>query len=192
MGIKQTIAVIAGMEADRVIGRYAISGAFAAFYYVEASVTEDLDVLVAFDRPSSEKKSGLTTLGPIFSYLGNKGYSEHRGGGIVVEGWPVQFLPVASDLDVEALARARDIELQVGDGESPVRTRVLRPEHIVATSLRVGRPKDFLRITQFLEEQAVDMSLLREVLDRHGLDDSWQSFCKRAGIPDPFDLHRRT
>ena len=58
MGIKQTIAVIAGMEADRVIGRYAISGAFAAFYYVEASVTEDLDVLVAFDRPSSEKNPG--------------------------------------------------------------------------------------------------------------------------------------
>jgi len=59
MGLRRTIGVINGMEAGSIIGRYAISGAFAAFYYVEATLTEDLDVLVSFDRPSTRGKSGL-------------------------------------------------------------------------------------------------------------------------------------
>ena len=191
MGLRRTIGVINGMEADSIIGRYAISGAFAAFYYVEATLTEDLDVLVSFDRPSTRGKSGLMTLAPIFSYLENKGYCEHQSGGIVIEGWPVQFLPVATELDAEALAEAREIEVPISETEGTVRTRVLRPEHIVATSLRVGGPKDFLRIIQFLEEQAVDLSLLSEVLARHGLEESWRSFCKRTGIHDHSDLPRR-
>jgi hypothetical protein len=192
MGIKRTIGVISAMEADGIIGRYAITGAFAAFYYVEATVTEDLDILVSFDQPSSRPASGLITLEPIFLYLQKKGYREHRKEGIVIEGWPVQFLPVAGELDVEALAQSREIEVPISDTEGPVKTRVLRPEHIVAKSLQIGRPKDFLRIAQFIEGGAVEMRALSDVLVRHGLEESWQNFCKRAGIHEQSDLHRRT
>ena len=184
MGMKQTLGVLNRMEAEGIIGRYAISGAFAAYYYVEPTVTEDLDVLVSFAEHSGREKSGLITLAPIFSYLREKRYVEHQKEGIVIEGWPVQFLPVASDLDAEALARAREIEIPISEAEGTVKTRILRPEHIVAISLGVGRPKDLLRIAQFLEEEAVDRKLLSDVLDRHGLTGAWQSFCKRAGI-DP-------
>ncbi len=180
MAIKQTIGVINRMEADGVIGRYAISGAFAAYYYVEPAVTEDLDVLIAFDEPSSQQRTGLVTLAPIFAYLKGMGYDEHRKEGIVIEGWPVRFLPVASDLDAEPLAKAQEIDIPIGEAGGAVKTRILRPEHILATSLRVGRPKDFMRIAQFVEARAFDPQGFSQVLRRHGLQNAWQSFW-RAG-----------
>src|SRR3989449_11564987 len=104
MGLKQTLDVLNAMEADGIIGRYAISGAVAAYNYIEPTVTADLDILISFHETSARPKSGLITLAPIFAYLKAKGYQEHRKEGLIIQGWPVQFLPVASDLDAEALA----------------------------------------------------------------------------------------
>jgi hypothetical protein len=67
MGMKQTLEVISAMEAAGIIGRYAISGAVAAFNYVEAAVTEDLDILISFNWGTAEGLSGLITLTPIYS-----------------------------------------------------------------------------------------------------------------------------
>ena len=185
MAIKETLEIINAMEADGVIGRYAIAGAVAAYNYIEPAVTDDLDILVSFREARHQAASGLITLAPIFSYLKARGYDEHRKEGVVIAGWPVQFLPIANDLDAEALAAAQEVEIDINDTIKPVRTRILRAEHIVATCLRVGRPRDFIRITQFLEEDAVDIAVLCRVLDRHGLTPEWQSFCRRTGIPDP-------
>jgi hypothetical protein len=185
MGMKQTLDVINRMEADRIIGRYAIAGAVAAYNYIEPTVTEDVDILVAFDSSPRQPQSGLVTLGPVLSYLKDKGYSEFRKEGILIEGWAVQFIPVASDLDAEALAKADDVELEIGPNEGSVKARVLRPEYLIATALRVGRPKDRLRIAQFLDEAAVGLESLCDVIGRHGLGDAWLTFCGRAGIADP-------
>ena len=173
------------MEADGVIGRYAIAGAIAAYNYVSAAVTDDLDILVSFDRAPDQVTSGLITLAPIYAYLRAKGYDEHRREGIVIEGWPVQFLPVANPLDAEALAQAVEIDIEFTEFEGSSRSRILRPEHIVATALRVGRPKDLIRIAQFLNENAVDLTALCALLARHDLAEAWRSFCDRAGIADP-------
>ena len=188
--MKQTLDVLNQMEADRVIDRYAVAGAVAAYNYIEPAVTSDLDILVSFDQPAGLQKIALISLEPVYSYLKTKGYDQHRKEGIVIGGWPVQFLPVATPLDVEALAQAEDIEVEVNRGEGAVKTRVLRPEHVIANALRVGRPQDFIRIAQFLQEQAVDITALCALLDRHSLKDSWQSFCRRAGIGNPCDLSR--
>jgi len=186
MGMKQTLDVINRMEADGIIGRYAIAGAVAAYNYIEPTVTEDLDILVSFDERSAAQ-SGLVTLGPIFSWLKTNGHDEFRNEGVMIAGWAVQFLPVANDLDAEALARAEKIDVQIaGDA---VTTRVLRPEHLVATALRVGRPKDLIRIAQFIEEQAVEIPVLCGVLERHKLGPMWTAFCARTGIADPCGLH---
>lgn len=190
MGMKQTLDVINRMEADGVIGRYAIAGAVAAYNYIEPAVTSDLDVLVSFEQPESSQKTALISLEPVYSYLKAKGYDQHQKEGIVIGAWPVQFLPVASPLDAEALAQAEDVEVEVNRGEGTVKTRVLRPEHIIANALRVGRPQDFIRIAQFLQEQAVNITALCALLDRHSLKDSWQSFCRRAGIGNPCDLDK--
>jgi hypothetical protein len=184
MGMKQTLDVINRMEADGIIGRYAIAGAVAAYNYVEPTVTEDVDILIAFDS-GRRPQTGLITLGPILSHLKDEGYSDFRKEGVLIEGWPVQFILVANDLDAEALATAEEVDLEVQPNEGWVKTRVLRPEHIVATALRVGRPRDRLRIIQFLEEEAVDIDALCNVIGRHGLGDAWLTFCGRAGIVDP-------
>jgi len=188
MGMKQTLDVVNAMEADGVIGRYAIAGAVAAYNYIEPTVTEDVDILISLDLPSSQRRSGLVTLAPILSYLKSRGYDQYRKEGLLIEGWPVQFLPVADDLDAEALAQARDTEITVRSPDGSVRTRVVLPEHLVAISLRVGRPKDANRIIQFLEAEVVNLARLRDILIRHNLIDAWRAFCHRVGISDPCDL----
>jgi hypothetical protein len=185
MGMKQTLDVINAMEAAGVIDRYAMGGAVAAYNFIEPAVTEDLDVLVSFREASGPPKSGLITLAPIFAYLKRNGYDKHLKEGLVIEGWPVQFLPVASDLEAEALAQAEEVEIQIDMAEGAVRTRILRAEHLVAICLRVGRPKDLIRITQFLEEAAVDIPTLCKLLSRYDLKKSWQAFCRRTSITDP-------
>jgi hypothetical protein len=185
MGIKQTIDVINRMEADRVIGRYAMAGAVAAYHYVEPALTDDLDILIAFESSQTRPQSGLVTLGPILSYLKDKGYSEFQREAVLIEGWAVQFIPVATGLDAEALARADTVDIEINSAEGSAQSRVLRPEYIVATALRVNRPRDLIRITQFLDEGAVDMNALCDVLRRHDLSDSWRAFCRRTGTADP-------
>lgn len=185
MGMKQTLEVLNAMVDDGIISTYAIGGAVAAYNYIEATATDDLDILVSFDGSEFSTQSGLVTLGPIVGYLAGKGYTEWREEGIVIEGWPVQFLPVADDLDAEALDRAEDIELEINPTEGAVPTRVLTPEYVVATGLRVGRPKDRVRIAQFLEEEAVDLEALCDVIGRHGLSEKWSDLCTATGIENP-------
>jgi len=190
--MKQTLDVINRMEADGIIDRYAIAGAVAAYNYIEPAVTDDLDILVSFDKSANSKSTSLISLDSIYSYLKSKGYDEHRKEGIVIEGWPVQFLPVATPLDIEALAHAQEIDVEINPGKGAVKTRILRPEHVIANALRVGRPQDLIRIAQFMQEGAVDISALCALLDRHSLKDLWQSFCTRAGIRDPCNLDTRS
>ena len=186
MSISETISVINQMEADGVVGRYAIGGAVAAINYLEPALTEDLDILVSFDDQLKESKSGLVTLGPIIKYLADKGFQEFRNEGIVVSGWPVQFLPVAKPLDSEGLAEAITVDFRI-DAETIIKCRILRAEHLIATALDVGRPKDYVRITQFVEAKAFDAAYLRDVLERHNLIAKWQSFCDRFEIQNPCD-----
>lgn len=84
------------MQADGVIGKYAIGGAVGATFYLEPAATLDVDVFVI---------GTLLSLAPIYEYLKARGGFE-EGEHIVVEGWPVQFLPPSDDLELEALAEA--------------------------------------------------------------------------------------
>jgi hypothetical protein len=178
MGMSETLTVLGKLVADGIIDTYAIGGAVAAYNYIEPTVTDDLDV--TFNTPSG---SGLVALTPIFSALATMGYTEFRGEGIVIGGWRVQFLPVANALDAEALQTAETIDVAV-HGQS-FQTRILRPEYLVAKALEVDRAKDYARIVQFIEEQAVDRQRLTAVLDRFGLSERWNVFCRRMGIqPD--------
>jgi len=187
-GMKSTLQVINRMVVDGAIERYAVGGAVAALNYIEPTLTDDLDILISVDDPAQQPASGLVSLEPVFGYLRKAGYTEFRKEGIVIEGWPVQFLPVANDLDAESLDQAVEVEVEVDSAAPPIKVRTLRAEHVVATALRVGRPKDWIRISQFLAENAVDLAALRAVLDRHGMQAAWSRFCAQTGIPDPYDL----
>ncbi|WP_219324270.1 hypothetical protein [Methylovirgula sp. HY1] len=187
--MKRTLDVLNQMVKDKIIESYAIGGAIAAYNYIEPTLTEDLDILVSFEHAASA--SGLMTLTPIVTYLASKGYTEFRKEGIVVSGWPVQFLPVANPLDAEALNEAIKIDIEISPSEGSVSAQVLTAEHIMATALAVGRPKDHIRLTQFIEMNAYDGTTFCEIIDRHELRAKWVAFCARFDIFDPYETTRK-
>lgn len=185
MRLQKTIEVINEMERDGVISRYAVSGAIAAYNYIQPSTTRDVDVLVSFETQPGQKASPLISLTPVVSYLKSKGYTEFREEGVIVNGWPVQFLPVASLLDEEALAQAQSASLKAGPNDPGVMMRMLKPEHLIANALVVGRPKDHARIAQFVQEKAFNPQELRDMIHRFGLEAKWSAFCMTTLVQNP-------
>jgi hypothetical protein len=181
MSLQKTIEVVTKLADQGAIKQYAITGAVAALNYVEPALTQDLDVLVSVGG-FEERKSGRILLTPIASALTKMGYTKRSDVGFWIEDWPVQFLPVASALDEEALLQAIDVEFQ-GAGR-PFKARVLRPEYLVATALKVGRLKDLARVEAFLDQKAVDLTALKTVLKRFDLMPAWKAYCAKAGKRD--------
>ena len=167
--MKATLEVINQMQADGVIGQYAIGGAVGATLYLEPAATLDVDIFVALPTTPG---SSLLSLAPIYDYLKARGGVEKEEH-IVIGGWPVQFISPNDDLEREAVAAAVTTEL---DGTP---TRIMPAEHLVAISLRTGRSKDHARILQFLEQEAVDRKKLDDVIESHGLSSKWEEFRHR-------------
>ncbi len=171
--MEKTLAVINQLEKDDIIGRYAIGGAVAATRYIEPIQTCDLDIFVILPTDSYPlSPSGLVSITPIYTRLTQYGYAP-QGECVIIEGWPVQFLPVYNELIEEALERAVDVDF----GSTP--TRVLSAEYLAAIMLETGRPKDHARLLQFFEYDVIDRFVLDDIVLRHSLAARWESFQKR-------------
>jgi hypothetical protein len=167
--VKATIESVNQMQADGVIGKYAIGGAVGATFYLEPAATLDVDIFVILPSVPSGL---LLSLAPIYDYLKLRGGTvedEH----IVLGGWPVQFLPASDELELEALDKA------IATTVEGVRTWVMTAEHLAAIALRTGRPKDHNRILQFIEQGAVDRKKLQTIVERHHLTEKWRQFERR-------------
>jgi hypothetical protein len=176
MAMKATLEVINRMQAEGIIGKYAIGGAVGATFYLEPVATLDIDILVSL---KTSQGSPLVTLAPIYDYLTSRGYKAEKEY-LVIDEWPVQFLPPSDALDEEALHHAVETELE------GVRTWVISAEHLAAIALRTARAKDFARILQFVEAGALDAGKLDAILKRHGLLEKWEQFgVKFLKGPDP-------
>ena len=132
--MKQVFALLNEMVRDGALENYAVAGAIGAMFYVESFSTQDIDVLVM--TPADRLVIEL----PGLDYLKARGYTEFRNEGVVIEDWPVQFLPATTQLEREAYLNAEISNLD----EVPV--RVVLAEHLVAIMLSVGRPKDLARV----------------------------------------------
>jgi hypothetical protein len=188
MSLRKTIEVVTKLAEQGTIKQYAITGAIAALNYTEPTLTQDLDVLISIAH-FGQRRTGLILLSPIEKALAEMGFTERSDVGIMIEGWPVQFLPVASALDEEALERAVEIEIEIAPrGDSPAKARCLRAEHLVAKAVELGRLKDLARAQAFLEQNAVDLMALKDVLQRHNLMGRWLSFCAKSGIENPLPV----
>lgn len=62
-----------------------------------------------------------------------------------------------------------------------IRTWVLSAEHLVAIALQTGRTKDYARIVQFLEQDAVNAEKLNRIIKGHGLISRWEQFKSKYG-----------
>lgn len=167
--MKETLEAINRMQADGVIGKYAIGGAVGATLYLDPVATLDVDVFVTLPGIGS---SQLVSLTPIYEYLTNSG-CRIQGEYILIGTWPVQFLLPGNALEEEAVCQARQAEVR------DVRTWVMTAEHLVAIALQTGRAKDHGRILHFMERGAVDLSKLNEILLRYSLISKWQDFNER-------------
>jgi hypothetical protein len=172
--MKKTLEVIHQMRASGVIGKYAIGGAVGATFYLEPTPTFDIDVFIPF----AKENSPLISLGPIYEYLAAHGYKPEKEH-LLIEGWAVQFLPAEGPLEKEALDQAIQTEVD----ELPV--SVMRAEHLMAMALRIGRPKDFIRLTQFVAEKVYHADTLTAILKRHGLTERWKAFSQKYLSPLP-------
>lgn len=167
--MKETLAAINQMQADGIISHYAIGGAVGATFYLEPAATYDLDIFVILPATDTGR---LKSLAPIYEYLKARGATvEHEH--IVIGGWPVQFLVPSNNLEREAVAGS--LPTKVGG----VDTWVMPEEHLVAIALQTGRTKDYLRILQFIEQRAVNMTMLQAIIERHGLTEKWKQFESR-------------
>jgi hypothetical protein len=163
MSFERTVKALNQMLKDGIVADYVIGGAVGALFYTEPFHTDDLDIFVGFPDPQPV----ILKLDPIFRYLKAKGYrveDEH----VIVEGMPVQILPVYSALVAEATKKA--VRKKVGSQT----VRVMRAEHLLAIMASLSRPKDKARIPLVLSQARIDKKFLKEVLSRHGLLEKWK------------------
>ena len=162
--MKTTLQTLNLLKKEGIISGYAIGGAVAAYFYIEPTLTDDMDVFIV----TKNEDGPFITLAPLYNRLKELGYSNFEKEGVVIGKWPVQFLPAGTDLEKEALDNSRE---DVIEGE-PI--RVFTAEYLMAICVKVGRAKDKIRLSQFVSEGEYDKSLFDDILKRHNLDEKWE------------------
>ncbi len=163
--MEKAIKIIDEMQSKGIVKKYAVGGAVAAIFYIEPILTYDLDIFFALGEESFD----LLALVPVYDYLRSKGYQPEKEH-ILIEGVPVQFLPIYNNLIEEAVDQATLLKYQ----ETMV--PVMRPEYLIAIMTQTFRPKDKERIIKFLNEGNFDLSFLEEILEKHGLKARFDMF----------------
>ncbi len=156
--MREALEALNHLVARGTVAQYAIGGAVAASFYIDAVNTEDLDAFVFLPLSSS----GLASLTPIYAALVEFGGVIEREH-IRFGEWPVQILTDANELIAEAIRSASAVSFE------GVPTRVFRAEHLCAIALQTGRTKDILRVTMFLEQRKVDRAMLAALITRFSL-----------------------
>lgn len=162
--MEAALKVINKMAEDKIIDGYAIGGAVALLFYAEPTLTYDLDIFIFL---SASDQSPLIQLTPLYEYLKGRGYlpdKEH----IVIEGIPVQFIPVYNPLVTESVHEAKD------EFYNKTKIKVLQLEYLLAIMLDTNRPKDRQRISQILETVPYDRTKLKTILKKFGLLKKWE------------------
>ena len=158
---------------EGIVRRYAVGGATAAGFHGEPLATRDVDVFVFLDPPDGAL---LVTLDPVFRRLGELGFDEFEEEGLLIDGFPVQFLSAAPGLETEAVEQALIVEWENH------RLRVMRPEHLAVIALSVGRPKDRARLVMLVELPDFDRELFRQILTRYQWLDRWTLWASGLGL----------
>lgn len=164
LNMEKTIKVLNELKTKNLIKDYAIGGGIAAMFYIETTLTYDLDVFIIL--PAKQNKTGLINLNPIYEYLKKKGYV-WKGEHIIIEGIPVQFLP-ADELTEEAIKNA---EMQTYRGE---KIKVFTEEYLIAILLKAGRQKDFDKISKILRQGKINKKNLKDILSKYNLIDKFK------------------
>ena len=167
--MEKVIEVLNRMQADGVIEKFAIGGGIATIRYLEAYLTDDIDVFLS---PVIVSEGGLVSFGRIYSYLEELGYRPEREY-IRIGDWLVQFVFASEPVQKEAVENAPRVAF------GGAYTSVFSAEHLAAELLRSGRLKDFTRVADLLRSEQMDMDKFHEIINRNGLTEKWKQFASR-------------
>ena len=159
--MEKALQVIEEITRRGVIKAYAIGGGIAATYYIEPVLTYDLDI---FFIPAKE---GLDVLAPIYEYARERGFST-QAESILIEGFPVQFIPAYNDLVREAVENASTLKYR------DVEAKVVTAEYLAVIALQTGRAKDRERVIRLLEEADIDRTVFDRILESFGLAEKFK------------------
>lgn len=165
--------VLEELTREGILGNYAIGGATAAGFHGEPLATMDVDVFVFL---KNDGNALLVSLEPLFVNLKAKGFDSFEEEALMIHGLPVQFLTASGPLEEEAVSEAMIVEWE---GH---RMRVMRPEHLAAIALTVGRPKDRARVVYLTALPGFDKTRFQGILSRYGLSDRWNQWSSALGI----------
>jgi len=129
-------------------------------------LTYDLDV---FFIPAKE---GLDVLAPIYDYAKAQGY-ESRAEALMIEGFPVQFIPAYNDLVREAVEKAATLKYREAEA------KVVKAEYLAAIALQTGRAKDRERVARLLDEAVIDRVVFDGILAAFDLIGRFERFEKQ-------------
>lgn len=154
MGFLGALKSLNSLKEDGIIKDYAIAGGYAVSYYLEPSVTYDLDILALIESDND--------LHEIYTYFGEKG-NRIENVYVIIDGLAVQFFPsYISPLFQASIEDAHKIKIE------GVPSKIVRAEYLIALLLNSFRPKDKMRISELLE--IVDRRLLDKILRGFGDD----------------------
>jgi hypothetical protein len=166
----KALQIVNQLKAEGFISNYAVGGAVGALFYIEPTQTQDIDIFVHLNPPPG---SILVSLDPILERLKELGFTRWDEDKVVIEGWPVQFLPATKRIEMEAIDQA--IEKPLADG---VHAFVPPPELLMVIALDLGRPKDVIRLQQFHDEKAYDPDKLDDLLKEYDLTRKWEKYLR--------------
>jgi len=168
--MKRILEILNELKEKGLVENFAVGGGIATIFYTEPVFTYDLDVFIIVE-PGSHKK--IISLAPIYDYIKSKGYT-WKGEHIVIEDMPVQFIPVGSDLEREAIENASCVTY------SDVKTKVISAEYLIAIALKVGRAKDFEKVARLVEQAKIDTGILKKILKKYRLSDKFKKWKEKS------------
>jgi hypothetical protein len=171
MPIETVLAEFERLKSEGLIENYAVGGAVAANTYIEAHMTEDVDVFVVF---SDSKASELVSLGPVWSNLVVNG-AKQNGIYLEIGGWKVQLLAAGKPVFDDAIANAEEKVIDNGNAKA----RIITPKYLAPLALERGEPKDYSRIEQFIKTGLVTREEVEQSAARYNLMDRWNTFRRR-------------
>ncbi len=166
--MKKTLQILNNLVESGIIKEYAIAGGMAQFYYIEPSVTYDLDLIVNIDVDEKD----LAPLHKLYDWAAHNDYKT-EGEHIIIAGIPVQFLLAYNSLISEALYNRAQITL------FEEKTFILGAEYLMAIMLQTGRPIDRERLLRFFDEPNYNENKFIDIINRFDLSEKYKDLRKR-------------
>jgi hypothetical protein len=166
--MKKTLQILNRLVEIHIIEEYAIAGGMAQFYYVEPSITYDLDLVVNLGTAGNT----LTPLAELYKWADENDYKT-EGQHIILGGIPVQFLLPYNDLITEALKNR--VKVSLFDEV----TYIFSAEYLMAIMLQTWRPTDRERLVRFFNEADYNEKILNDILEKFKLLSQLTKFKER-------------